>query len=102
MIACEKVGDVWTSVENFAVDEDINVCGYASSNDANLHKQIQIRVYENEITSQVDAVFYDNVWISNGDTVIPINTYLLPGTYVIQISSGKKTLSIITIKVVER
>ena len=100
-IACEKMNSEWARAENFTVDQPIHVCGEIRSNDPNLHKQIQIRVYENELTSQIDAIFYDNIWISNGDTAIPINTSLSPGIYVIQISSGKKTLSIISIEIVE-
>lgn len=98
---CVKVDGEWVSIKNFTVDQPIHVCGNVSSNDPSLHAQIQIRVYENEITTQDDAIFYDNLWISNGERAIPVSIYLQPGSYIIQVSSGRKTLSIVNLEIVE-
>ena len=101
VIACKEVGNEWVKVENFDVDESIRLCGDMTLSDPGSSHQIQIRVYEREMTAQDKAIYYDNIWISNGFTIIPIKTYLYPGKYVIQISSGRTTLNIYKLDIVE-
>lgn len=98
---CLNNGDEWVKVEKFSIDDSFYICGLITSNKTDLHAQIQIRVYENELSSMANAIYYDNVWISAGDQHIPIRTGLLSGTYVVQISSGRKTINVIEFEVTE-
>lgn len=99
--ACEKIGDNWAEIKEYYIGQPIYLCGEINTNVTDFHGQIQIRVYEDVITSQDDAVYYDNLWVSNGKIQLPVNTYLLPGKYVVQVSSGKKTLAVIEYSIVE-
>lgn len=101
LFSCGNIENDWKQKEIFKTDESIYICGYVKSTVADLDGQIQIRVYKDKITSQIDVIFYDNQQIENGEMLIPINTYLIPGKYMVQISSGKRTLGTITFEVVE-
>jgi hypothetical protein len=98
---CINKGNEWVRVEKFSIEDSFHICGSIKSNKTDLHTQIQIRVYENELSSMVNAIYYDNEWISAGDQQIPIRTGLLAGTYVVQINTGKKTISVIEFEVTE-
>jgi hypothetical protein len=98
---CINKGAEWIKVEKFAIDDNFFICGIIKSNKTDLHTQVQIRVYENELSSMVNAIYHDNQWISAGDQQIPIRTYLFAGTYVAQVNIGRKTISIIEFEVIE-
>ena len=98
---CEKIENNWKHKEVFETDQTVYICGLVKSNVTDLDGQIQIRVYKDKITSQVNAIFYDNQRIANGEIHMPINTYLFPGKYMVQISAGKVTLGTITFAVIE-
>jgi hypothetical protein len=98
---CKNTGVEWLEVENFNVGDNIHICAVIRSNKVDLRSQIQVRVYQDELTMQANAIYYDNIWISNGEVAIPLDTYLLSGIYIVQISYGKTTLGIMQIDVVE-
>lgn len=99
---CVRSGPEWIRVDKFDLQDSYHVCGYVSSQNSNLEAQIQIRIYENKITHQQDAIFYDVEWIHNGDVSIPLNTYFDPGSYVVHIADGRLTLAEIEFQVVEK
>lgn len=99
---CLQSGNLWVLSESFGMDQSIYICGDIKSNATSLKTQIQIRVYKNELQPMDRAIYYDNVWVSNGELKLPIKTQLEPGKYVIQISSGRKSLSIIKLEVINK
>lgn len=98
---CKQVDSKWLDVESFSQGENLQICGYIQSNNPNLEKQVDVRIYREEIKSQIFAIYHDLIWVTNGDVVLPINKELKAGTYVISINLGRKILDIIEMKITE-
>lgn len=99
---CKTVNGKWLTDETFKVGQVVYICANIKSNVSDLHTQIDIRVYENEVQSMAKAIFYDMVWVSNGESRILVDNYFFPGKYVIQISNGRKTLAMVEFNVVDK
>lgn len=98
---CKESDSRWVANDTFKADQSIYICARIESNVSDLHKQVQIYVFENELQTEINAIFYDNVWVSNGEVHILLKTNFNPGTYVISVVSGRKSLSLIQFDVSE-
>ncbi|MBI4738404.1 hypothetical protein HY772_02375 [Candidatus Woesearchaeota archaeon] len=96
---CKENNSEWIQVDNFTVGESFYICSYVKSNVPELHKQIQIRIYEGKRDLMERPVYYDNIWVSNGEISIPLKTYLYPGSYTVELSSGRKILSTLRVEI---
>jgi len=99
---CQQDKNLWVLSESFKADQSIYICGNIKSNKTTLKAQVQIRVYENKLQPMDNAIYYDNIWISNGDVKLPIKAQFEAGKYVVEISSGRKSLSIIEFDVINK
>jgi hypothetical protein len=98
---CEKRGESRNRINVFVVDDTINICTQVNSDIEDIHKQVQIRIYEGEQNILESPIYYESVWVSNGEMIISLDIYLSPGVYEIQITNGRTILSILKIKITQ-
>lgn len=98
---CVKQADAWIEVDTFKVDDQITVCGRITSSDPSGKARVEIRVYQKELTSQRNAIYYEIVNVENGNATIPIDIDLDPDIYIVDVSDGIDKHELVSFKVVE-
>lgn len=99
---CEERDGVMDRISVFGVNKTISICTQVNSVVENLHKQMQICIYNGKQDILETPIYYENVWVSNGEMVIPLDVYIPPGNYEIQITDGRIILSTLKIEIIEK
>lgn len=80
---CIKQAGGWIEIDAFSIGEQITVCGRITSSAPSGKARVEISVYQKEITSQRNAIYYSIVYVENGNATIPIDINLDPDIYIV-------------------